>query len=453
MKKSASHYQYIVCGAGAAGLFFACQKKVAPGRGILLDPKSPGGKIPVSGGGRGNLTHGGDMKDFVSHYGAAGRSLRKLLYRKGSAALLSFLEEMGIGTVTEEDGRVFPAGMDAQELTERLKQRALANGWEFRKGEVVGILQADGEHFEDEAAGIAQGSGAPRKGEAFGIAQGSGELRKGEAAGIAQGYGGPRYGVDVEADSEISRYWTENLIISSGSPAFTESPSPGRMLEALGELGLEVRPFRQILTPIMTEGYPFSEIAGVSLPSVTVRVREKAGRGETGKIIAERRGGLLFAHSFFSGPAVIDLSRYAEPGRSLEILLADQEISLSPGTGHSVRNFFAKATGLPQSLAGAVAALGGLDPARKAAAVRREELRKAGNLFRSMSFRIAGPGSMRSAMACEGGVSLSEVDGKDLQCRRFPGLYIIGEALDAAGDTGGYNLQLAFSTAALAAEG
>lgn len=134
-------YRAIVIGAGASGLFFASSTDLtstdphtgAAGGLILEHTSRPGSKLLISGGGRCNFTHAGSMKDFPGHYNN-GAAVRSALYKHGNTKFTEFMEGLGIPSVTEGDGRVFPESRSSAAVLDALLKRSAANGFSIRTG-------------------------------------------------------------------------------------------------------------------------------------------------------------------------------------------------------------------------------------------------------------------------------------------------------------------------------
>ncbi|MBQ0079372.1 MAG: NAD(P)/FAD-dependent oxidoreductase, partial [Eubacterium sp.] len=128
-------YEIIIIGGGAAGLFSAAvsDKKIS---GLIIEKKDRvGRKLLMSGSGQCNITHGGDIKDFINHYGANGKRIRKLLYGANNSQLVSFIESLGVPTFEREDGKVFPVSLSAEDVRSVLASRAVDNGFEIVRNE------------------------------------------------------------------------------------------------------------------------------------------------------------------------------------------------------------------------------------------------------------------------------------------------------------------------------
>nr|WP_298573032.1 aminoacetone oxidase family FAD-binding enzyme [uncultured Mogibacterium sp.] len=393
----------LIIGAGAAGLMCAANLKTG---GIMLEGSSRiGTKLLMSGHGHCNITHAGSMKDFPSCYGAAGRSIRKILYKYSNTDLVDFLELRGIKTVTNADNRIFPESMRAQDVRDAFLEAAESNGFKvITNRKVVQIRDAD----NSSASG--------------------------------------KYIVVAEApDGQRFHYEATNIVIATGGKSYPRSGSDGSMFDVISEgLGIKHSELKPSLAPLEIKGYPYGELSGISFDKVEVSIYPKEG-----KRLALLSGSLLLAHENFSGPAILNSSKYAEPGYWLQInyIGMSREDALSRITANDGKtaqsgelgSIIAKEFALPRRFAKEVAKRSACS-ARKAAALLTED-----------RFEIESRGDFSKAIVTAGGLCLDQFDCKSLQLKSAPNVYCIGEVLDVDGITGGYNLQFAWSSARAAA--
>ena len=356
------------------------------GRGLILEKTAkPGSKLLMSGGGRCNITHGGSIKDFVNAYGDAGLKLRKCLYRHSNTELVSWLEEHGI-SVTDEGGRIFPASFRSSDALRAFTSQARSNGWEIKTGEDVTCIA-----HSDES-------------------------------GNAPGF----WTIVTRSGSS---YETGRLVIASGGITYPETGSDGSMFPVLEDLGLDIEPLRPALTPVYVRDYPYEELSGVSLPDVEVTAFSSDAAFTCKGKAARMRGDLLFTHRGFSGPVILNISRYACPGQVIRIRYL-RDLDELP---RSMQRILKDRSRGPS---------GDVRTTRLAALLDADDF-----VVSSVDSR---------GMVTAGGISLEEIDMSSMQIdpdlAGAPGLYAIGEAIDADGITGGYNLQMCWSTARTAAD-
>ncbi len=393
-------YDVIIIGGGAAGLFCAANLKVK--KGLILEASSaPGRKLLMSGAGQCNLTHGGSIKDFIDHYGPNGKKVRSALYKENNLKMMDFFADNGIPLTERDDGKVFPESMRASDVLEKLMHMASVNGWKLKTGcraETIG------------AAGVPAADDGSVQANLFNI---NGE------------------------------YETEKLIIACGGCSVPSTGSDGSIFPMLEALGLEIVPPRPALVPLTVQEYPYSELSGISFKNALVSID---GHKNTDDV--------LLTHSNFSGPGILNLSRYAKPGSTLVInyLGKEQQLEIPAAEKRIVQHWLADSLWLPKRFVEVVLQRAGVDPKTKANQLSKKQRKAIEGILMRDTFSVSGTTGFKNAMVTSGGVALTEVGAKTFESRKIPGLFIIGETLDVDGDTGGYNLQFAFSSAVCAAE-
>jgi predicted Rossmann fold flavoprotein len=367
---------------------------------LLLERTPDGGrKILISGGGRCNILPARfEESRFVTD--SSPNTLKKMLRSWPLREQISFFErDVGLALVEEkESSKLFPASNRARDVRDGLL--ALA-----RRRNVQLLLNT--------------------------LVTGFAPL-------------GERWSVEREGAPPLE---TDAVIVATGGLSVPKSGSDGLGLAVLAGLGHTVHATYPALTPLVGSASSLSELAGISLP-VTITARG-AGRS------AAATGGFLFTHRGYSGPAVLDVSHVAvrslEEKSSARLTVrwtrhdaAAWEAALKRSGARTVAGVLRGE--LPDRLAGALARLAGVDPARPLARLTREHrLRLIETLVRG-ELPWGGHEGYAKAEVTGGGVSLAEVDPRTLESRKLPGLFICGEALDAFGPIGGYNFLWAWAT-------
>jgi len=393
----------IAIGAGPAGLFCAVSAAGGGGKVLVLEKKgSPGRKLLISGSGRCNITHDGDIRDFLDHYGGAGRFLRPALLGFTNRDLIAFFEDRGLFMVRLEGGKVFPETQRSRDVLDVLLAECEARKVEISNGKTVTSIEKSGEGFF------------------------------------------------VACGDEIHR--SRFLVIATGGRSYPATGSSGdghSLAESLGHTIVEVGP---ALAPVRIRDYPFADLAGISLPGARVSIFR-------GRKVKEEAGDVLFTHDGLSGPGILDLSRYIRAGDGLRVSFAGErrreEIDdwlLERSQKDGARNLRSVLPELeiPARLASRVLELLDIPQDLKCASMIRKMRIDLSDHLSGFPFVVEAVGGFDLAMATRGGVALSEVYPKSMESRLVSGLYFAGEVLDVDGDSGGYNLQAAFSTGALA---
>jgi predicted Rossmann fold flavoprotein len=405
-----SLYDIVVVGAGAAGLMAALRAAECGRRVLLLEKnRKPGVKILMSGGTRCNITHATDNRGIVAAYGPPGRFLHSALAAFGVQDTLDFFAAEGVATKVEETGKVFPVSDKALDVLNALLRRLHRSGATLALEEPLLDMQP-------QPLGFALTT--PRR-----------MLNAGR------------------------------VILTTGGQSYPGSGTTGDGYAFASRLGHTIVPPRPALVPITVEASWVTELRGVTLPDVGVRLLEE------GKILVARRGSLLFAHFGLSGPVILDVSRvvsgHSRPASlALELDLlpvmkeADLDEWLRDETASSGKKQLAAVLSvhLPRRLCDALLPQAGLPIDRKAAALSRGDRAKLVGCVKRLRLPVSGTLGFGKAEVTAGGVVLDEVDSRTMQSKRAPSLFVAGELLDLDGPIGGYNFQAAWSTGWLAGQ-
>ncbi len=397
-----------VIGAGAAGLMAALRAAERGRRTLLLEKNRKAGvKILMSGGTRCNITQATDNRGIVAAYGPPGKFLHSALAAFSVQATLDFFEAEGVAIKVEETGKIFPVSDRAADVLAALLRRLQRSGAVLALDEPLRELRREPNHFHLTTA------------------------RR-----VVQG---------------------EKVVITTGGQSYPGSGTTGDGYQFAAALGHRIVPPRPALVPLTTEVPWVAELRGVTLPDVAVRIHE----GE--RVLAQRRGSLLFAHFGLSGPVVLDVSRVVSGHAHPQTLAL--EIDLLPEQpAQAVSDFLrdeALASGkkqlvvllaqqLPRRLGEVVLEQAGMPRERKAAGLSRDERQRLVRALKHLRVPLTGTLGFKKAEVTAGGVARDEVDSRTMQSKLVPGLYLAGEVLDLDGPIGGYNFQAAWSTGWLA---
>ena len=406
-------YDLIIIGAGPSGLFCAInsiQKDIIQkGRKILVIEKkdAPGHKLLISGSGRCNITHDGDIQAFLDHFGDHGRFLRPALLGFTNHNLVTYFREKGLAMIREKGGKIFPETLQARDVLNILIEECM-----------------------DKEIGIDCGQ---------------------EVRSIAKTENGFRV-TCVGRD-----YHSRLLVIATGGCSYPGTGSTGDGYRFARDLGHSIVEIGPALTPLIVKDYPFSELAGISFSDMGISLYRQ---GKIGKM----HGDILFTHQGLSGPAVLDLSRRIRPGDILKLSFVPLEergaldewlLGRARSNGAlTLKTALAElphSVPLPPRLIKRILEFSGIDADSTMAHLTREKRTQLTDNLTGLPLIVSELVGFNMAMVTRGGVDLLEVNPKTMESRRVSGLYLVGEVLDIDGDTGGYNLQAAFSTGMLAA--
>jgi predicted Rossmann fold flavoprotein len=393
---------------------------------LLLEKRyRPARKLRITGKGRCNLTNIVPLSEFITHFGRNGRFLRQAFSRFFSPELMAFFKDLGIHTSSERGGRVFPASDQAKEVVDGLVRWIGESGVTLRTRSPAQRLLLKG----GRVTGV-QTSGVPSR------------IRGGSA-----GHGPNPQTYDADA-----------VIIATGGASYPSTGSTGdgyRMAESVGHAIVPIRP---ALVPLETAGDLAPRLQGLSLRNVALRV------WVNGKKRSEAFGEMLFTHFGLSGPIILSLSR-----RIVDALRLGQEVILSidlkPAldqrkldarllrdlSTHGKRKFRTLLKELlPGKLIPVCLDLTGIPGDKVGHQITAGERKRLRLWLKDFRLEVTGYRSFEEAIITAGGVDTREVDPRTMASRLVGGLYFAGEVLDLDGDTGGYNLQTAFSTGWLA---
>jgi len=401
----------VVVGAGAAGLMAAGQAAGLGAETLLLEKMiRPGRKVSIAGKGRCNLTNVAPVSDFITHFAPNGRFLRQAFSRFFSTDLLEFLRVLGIETVTERGGRVFPASGRAQDVVDALLRWAQQSGVTVKTRSPVKQLILG-------------------KARVLGVKTSSGRVHSSDA-----------------------------VIIATGGASYPATGSTGDGYGLAESAGHKIVPIRPALVPLETAGDVARRLQGLSLRNVTVTAFVD-GKKEIGAF-----GEMLFTHFGISGPATLSLSRYV-----VDALRAHHKVAISidlkPAldermldarlirdlSRYGKRRFHTWLKGLlPRKLIPICIDFTSMAADRLAHQVTAGERRRLLDWLKDFRLDVNGYRPFSEAIITAGGVDTREIDPRTMASRITKGLYFAGEVLDLDADTGGYNLQAAFSTGWLA---
>lgn len=395
-----------VIGGGAAGL--ACALKGAQlGLNVILLEKTGqcGKKVTLTGGKRCNFTHLEPPGLMVKRFDAPREKLLPLLRRFPPQAVIAFFREVGIEPRVDSAGGVWPKRMTAGELRDRLIQAVLSSGVEIKLSAAVQ------------------------------------EIKPGWLIVL-------KTGGTIEA---------KNVVVATGGASYPQTGSTGDGNRLVQPLAINTTPFFPALAALKP-ALNLKHLAGITQPRVEVRVNLPN--------VFPRRGSFLFAHEFLSGSAVMNISGFVAralmQGLPVEIKVdwvpekKREELKLYFLRLRMARPLLQVKSALGTFVARRIAAFicSGADvaAARRLSELKKTELNRLIEWLKGTPFEIVGTEPMARATVTGGGVNLNEIDLKTMQAVRFPGLFVVGEALDIWAETGGYNLHFAWVSGLAAAQ-
>ncbi|MGA2121909.1 MAG: NAD(P)/FAD-dependent oxidoreductase [Methanoregula sp.] len=397
----------VIIGAGPAGLFCAIHAANTGSRVLVLEKNSqPGAKLLLAGSGQCNLTHDGETREFVTHYGGHGKFLKPALMSFTNRDLVDFFGDRGLAMMTDENGKMFPQTRQSADVLAILLAECGNRGVTIRCSEPVqAVSRTDG---------------------AFTTTTGT------------------------------KQYRSETLVITTGGASYPKCGTTGDGYRFAASLGQPVTEIAPALAPLLIRPFPFASLSGISF----TRMRFSVWRD--GKKVADHTGDVLFTHLGLSGPGILDASRAIRPGDVIRLSFvgamrreefADELAKrAAENSGWQVGTILAKYP-FPERLNRKLLQLSGIPEELKCAHFSAEKRNALIANCTEFPLAVAALGDFSLAMVTRGGVALDQVDPKTMESKLVPGLFFAGEVLDIDGDTGGYNLQAAFSTGHCAAMG
>ncbi|MEW5949325.1 MAG: NAD(P)/FAD-dependent oxidoreductase [Thermodesulfobacteriota bacterium] len=461
----------IVIGGGASGLM-AAGRAAACGAGVTLLEKMPrlGLKLGITGKGRCNVTNIGAINDYVANFTPDGRFLINAFNRFFHSDLINFLDRWGIQTVVERGQRVFPASNRALDVVSALLRFTKEHGVSIIKNCAV-------KHIRVEPASACDGqrtmgiipphpplvkgglsSKSPfGKGKPFHSPFGKGGYR-----GILKGGWGD-FGVVnnrvVGLDTNCGYLAADRVILATGGASYPQTGSTGDGFWMAQELGHTIAPIRPYLVPLLIKEPYVKELQGLALKNVRASVYVR------GKNIGEEFGEMLFTHFGISGPIILSLSRvvvdHMDKDRIEIALCLKPALDAKTLDARLIREFQNQGKRqfknillalLPQRLAAIVPNLLAIPGEKKGAEITIEERRKLAGFLRDWRLTVTGARPLEEAIVTAGGVLTKEISPVTMESKKIQGLYFCGEIIDLQARTGGYNLQMAFTTGWVAGE-
>jgi predicted Rossmann fold flavoprotein len=395
----------IVIGGGASGLM-AAGRAAEMGARVLLLEKMPrlGLKLGLTGKGRGNLTNQGDIQTFIQSYAPDGKFLRNCFARFFNQDLMDFFETLGVPLTVERGGRVFPVSNRALDLVSAL----------LRYGQ-QGRVRISKEHPVEE---IEVGDGA------------------------------------VKGVWSRGRFFeAQAVVLATGGASYPRTGSSGDGYRLARSLGHTIIPVRPYLIPLVTGEDWVSGLQGLSLKNVQATLYLKGVKDQS------EFGEMIFTHFGLSGPIILTLSGRAvdwlpkgkvEVSLNLKPALTAEQIDLRlrrefqenplKGAGSILKNL------LPSGLIPVFLSRANVPADKKSNQITSRERERIKNLLSDFRLTVQGHRPLEEAIVTAGGIALKEVDPRTLESRKIKNLFLCGEVLDIQGQTGGFNLQAAFST-------
>lgn len=398
----------IIIGGGAAGCFAAVHAS-RYGKSVLLFEKNDrlGRKLRITGKGRCNVTNNSDIQEHMKNIPVNQRFMYSAFSAFDAYNTMDFFEEIGVPLKTERGNRVFPVSDKADDIADALAREMKKNGVKVINRRVTKLITEN-------------------------------NVCKGVRAGGEE-------------------YYAKSVLIACGGKSYSGTGSTGdgySLAESVGHTVTEIKPS---LVPLVSPDKYCAEMMGLSLRNVTLNLYDRE------KVIYSELGEMLFTHFGVSGPLVLSASSHIrEMSQNRYKISIDLKPALSPEQLDArIQRDFAEnlnrdfANGirklLPAKLIPIIIKLSGISPEQKVNGITKEQRHRFGELVKAFPVRISGFRPVDEAIVTSGGISVKEINPKTMESKIIDGLFFAGEVIDVDAYTGGFNLQIAFSTAYSAA--
>lgn len=413
MKNNQEKFDVAVIGGGPAGMMAAGRAAERGARVVLLEKnESLGKKLLITGKGRCNLTRDEvDLKEMIRQFGKNGKFLFSSLSEFGPREVMKFFEDRKLPVKVERGGRVFPVSNKSYDALRVMEEYLKKNKVKIMFGSEIVGFDSDGKKIKCVKLKHEKG--------ALG--------RKIVTA--------------------------EKFILCTGGKSYPLTGSTGDGYQWAKDLGHTIITPAPALVPIKTKEVWAGEMQGLSLKNVEISLIQN------GKVQDSRFGEMLFTHFGLSGPIVLDISKKAgelmakgevlvsidlKPALSVEQLDTRIQRDFGRNGKKDFVNYLPEL--LPQKMIATIISLSGIDPRKKINVVTGADRKKLVALLKDLRLTANGTTGFSQAVVTSGGVNLKEVDSKTMKSRIVDNLFFAGEILDVDGPTGGYNLQICWST-------
>lgn len=397
----------VVIGGGPAGMI-ACGRLSARGKKVVLIEKNGflGKKLRITGKGRCNITNMADVEEMMENIPTNSRFLYSALYSFTNYDIIELLNSLGVPTKVERGGRVFPESDSAKDVADALKKYAMSGDTKLVKENATGILIEDG-----KVCGVKTQSGI------------------------------------IKADS---------VIVATGGVSYPLTGSTGDGYKFAKSAGHTIVAPKASLVPLETCEKWTAELMGLSLKNVELTLYDGDNKLYTDF------GEMLFTHFGVSGPIVLSASCHLKnaknPRLSIDLKPALDFVQLDKrilrdlneaGKKHLQNSLDAL---LPKALIPVIIKIVGLEPHKEACNITKEERQALARTLKALPLTVTKKRPVEEAIITSGGVKVSEINPSTMESKLVKGLYFAGEVIDVDAYTGGFNLQIAYSTGYLAGE-
>lgn len=410
--KFVAQYDIVVIGSGPTGMI-AAGRAGELGASVLLIEKNqtPGAKLLITGKNRCNITNkSDDIKEMISTYGKNGKFLFSSFHRFSPDDIIDFLKDRGVEIKVERGNRVFPISDSSLDVLNVF----------------VNYLKQSKVKFKNKST--------VKK-----IIRNTGFIEK----------------IILNDDTEIT---ANKFIICTGGKSYPKTGSTGDGYKWLSKMGHTIIEPSPALSPIILKENFIQDLEGLSLKNIQISAYKN------NKKIDSKFGEALFTKNGMSGPIILDLSKKINKALPNNVIIKIDfkpaldtkklDLRIQEDFKNNSNKFFQNSLNqlLPKKIIPTMIKLSGINPEKKVNEITRDERKKLTLLLKEFTLEVKSIVGYEKAIITTGGVKLSEVDPKTMKSKIIKNLYLAGEILDLDGPTGGYNLQICWSTGFIAGE-
>jgi len=396
----------IVIGGGPAGIMSAIT--AAENHDVILIEKNEklGKKLFITGKGRCNVTNAKDIGEFFDYIPGNPEFLYSSLYTYTNENVMNFFESLGVKLKVERGDRVFPESDKSSDIIRGLEQELIKRNVNVKlNAKVKDIILDEGKIAE----------------------------------------------LVLQDDSHIKG---DYFILATGGASYPQTGSSGEGFNFAKKAGHKIIPLKPSLVPIELEDEWVKELQGLSLKNVEVKIKKG------NKVIYKEFGEMLFTHFGISGPIVLSSSRFVESNSSMQAVIDLKPALSEEELDKRIQKDFTKYINkdfknslddlLPKKLISVIIKLSSIPEDKKVNSITKEERKSLVYLIKNLTSNIKGLRPLAEAIVTAGGVNVKEIDPSTMKSKLVDNLYFAGEVIDVDAYTGGYNIQIAFSTGYLA---
>lgn len=404
----------VVVGGGPAGMIAGITSAEEGNNVILVEKNSSlGNKLKITGKGRCNITFDGDEEKFRNNIVNSSKFMYSSFSNFNNKDVVDFFNKLGVKTKVERGGRVFPVSDSAMDVVNALKNKLKKENVKIKYNSRVVEIITENEKIS---------------------------------------------GVKLENGTEIA---CDKCIIATGGKSYSSTGSTGDGYILLEKLGHSIKEIKPGLVPLKSEDKICKELQGLSLRNVKVSIIDKTNN----KILYSEFGEMMFSHFGVTGPVILSAGSKLNTVKNIKEKIKNKQIELvidlKPALSFEVldkriQRDFEKYTNkefknslndlLPQKLISPIINLSKIDKEKKVHQITREQRENLVNIVKNLKINISGFMPLDMAIVTSGGINTKEINPKTMESKIVKGLYVVGELLDVDAYTGGYNLQIAFST-------